>query len=286
MEKGRIDSRFARVRSLLAIVVVLCAGRTIGASTITFEPGDLSQFSFTGDAASRYSIGATAGVGGGSGLLIFGEGAGGAYLPATFKFSLNEFDTISIDFHQNPEIPPLGGDVALGFYTDPTGTDLVRPRNSVTAYSYPHPTIPMAQVIDCSVRDNGLSTGGSSWSTWAPNGNWWRLQLRATYQPNTIGPPGPAQYQWALEKSLWDLGVDGTSTPLLRRAGTQTSTLYGDVLRNSTIYAGFMGYGNALGYDNLVINATNAPEPGTVAFLALVGTFHAVRRRRSPARGR
>jgi hypothetical protein len=252
------------LRNRFVIASVVCAFHAVaavGSPIITFEPGDLNMFTLNAAASSAYSIGGSAGVGGGSGLVSTGTSSTLAMYPEGFSNALGTTNVVRIDYeHGTGGNPPLH----IGF----------APNRNQPAFSGSGTAVYAGNIFG-ETHVSYIIGGLESPTTITPTaGDWYRFEFRL------IRSPTLPSYRFGIRK--WALGADGTDLPLLLADYTSNFVAVGTDFTNApTLYAGVSAWNGS--FDNFEV-----PEPSAVGVCA-VGSLVCVvhrRRRARPSPGR
>lgn len=217
---------------------------------------------FTPNAAENNLVtyNSTAGVGGGGGLSVTGDGRVYSYNAESFDLSSGGVLTVSLDAKDGTNTTNTGiaNRVAL---VGSAGDGLSPPNFPASFY---------ADFNDSSLRiilNTGNGTAPTPVPVTFPNGNWNRLVMTVQDLGSTL----------AVEAKLYDLGATGISTPNL--LGTISATYTGTLATDTSVYAAFKvgnsGTLRSTAADNFV---AAIPEPASLAILGLSGAL--IRRRR------
>ena len=240
------------MKFLLPVLVSAGTLAAARAATITFgSPAELAEFSLNGAAASTFTFNATAGVGGGGGVVSTSSAfnTDAAIYRVGSPNTVGGSFAVSLDYQMQFGSPP---DLRVGFVTAPTGNftgsndawaECFGAGNPKSLYYYSAPSGFVA-----------LGTVGMT------AGNWARLEFALTKTAATT---------YTGTVTLWDLGGNGLAAPaLLSMQGIGfTSAPLGAA---AELFPGFYLQNVSRAADNFTATSV-LPEPSAAWLLALGG---------------
>lgn len=219
---------------------------------VTFEPGDLGQFTLNGDHATNLTVTPGTGVGGGSGLISTASVSGFSTDSAVFNTgaAMATGQTYTVSIFYQMALQGSGPDLRLGFTTAPTGI--------FNRGTPPHTWY----------ETYGMTTGKQSFSAGsAPTisgpdvsmteGNWYRMTLSLTNVDSV---------NFNAVVTVDDFGAAGTA--LMSNQLTFAYAFVDAALGSaSTLYGGFYAHGETTAFDNFDFGTLIAeiPEPSVLA---------------------
>jgi hypothetical protein len=240
------------------LALVLFPATAVGQTTIHFDsPSDLSLFNLNGAAGTGFAYSATAGVGGGGGVVSTVNQAANAaaILPTGLTNAVGSDYVVQLDFRER--LATTGIDVRLGFRSSATGfLDTADPWE-IHAEIYGTGN-PKWVVIRYNTGQEGVA---ASFQQPMAEGNWYRfrMELRKT---SDVG------YNHTFD--LWDLGPTGLSTPTLMDFGNGTLNAPG-MGTATALYAGFYLSDQTYAVDNFAAGpVVPIPEPSSPGLMAVV----------------
>jgi hypothetical protein len=247
-----------------------------------FSTNTLSNYSVVGSSGNTYS--ATAGVGGGGGIVINqDQNASTSFVPgssaANTAYTVDPGESVTITMMMKLNASGFGGGVSKGFLGLTDSVNYGWGGNPAVGTSVVAGALQNAVEIGTRSGVNGgaASNGNMQPSVTLTGGNWYLYSTTLT-KPTT-------GTTWTASGSLRDFGATGTTPGDVKTSFNNVNvTLAGDTTLSQAATPTFLNFGvrnqSFSAIDNFSVTTAAVPEPASLGLLAATGLL-ALRRRQA-----